>query len=124
MPRYIAALLLLLLAGPFNSLQAQSCTATVETVARQVGETVVFCGTPSEVHASKSPDGPVHVNFGGTWPDVAFSVVIFPDVAGNDVPGLVKRLAGKAVQVKGTVKDYKGKPEIVLKSLDDLVVQE
>ncbi|MBS1568809.1 MAG: hypothetical protein JST45_05140 [Bacteroidetes bacterium] len=123
MPRYIAALLLLLLAGPFNSMRAQSCTATVETVARQVGESVVFCGTPSEVHASNRPDGPVHVNFGGTWPDVSFTVIIFPDVAG-DVPALVKRLEGKSVQVTGLVKDYKGKPEIVLKKLNDLVVQE
>lgn len=124
MPRYIAALLLLLLAGPFNCMQAQSCTATVETVARQVGETVVFCGTPSEVHAPSRPEGPVKLNFGGTYPDQLFTVVIFSDVAGNDVPGLVKHLAGRAVQVKGTVKDYKGKPEIVLKSMDDLVAQE
>ena len=63
------------------------------------------------------------MNFGGTYPNKVFSVVIFPDVAGDDAQGLVKRLTGKKVQVSGLVKAYKGKPEIVLKAMDDLKVE-
>ncbi len=111
------------MAGFGSFAHGQTCTSTVETVARQVGESVVFCGTPSEIHATSRTDGPIKVNFGGTWPDQAFSVVIFSDVAGTDAQGLEQRLAGKTVQVKGTVKDYKGKPEIVLKRMDDMQVQ-
>lgn len=122
--RHFTLALVVCLAGFSSRAMGQTCTSTVETVARQVGETVVFCGTPSEIHTPSRPDGPIKVNFGGTWPDQAFTVVIFSDVAGDDAPGLVKRLTGNEVRVKGTVKDYKGKPEIVLKRMDDLEVQE
>ena len=63
------------------------------------------------------------MDFGGKYPDNTFSVVIFSDVAGTDRDGLVKRYSGKAVEVHGEVKDHKGKPEIVVKSLGDIVVK-
>lgn len=123
MPRLHAVAFSVFLLGLCPAMRAQSCTATIETVAGQVGGSVVFCGTPDEVHVSAKSGGPVHVNFGGTYPNQVFSVVIFPDVAGDDVQGLVKRLTGKKVQVSGLVKAYKGKPEIVLKAMDDLKVE-
>lgn len=122
--RHFTLALVVCLAGFSSRAMGQTCTSTVETVARQVGETVVFCGTPSEIHLPSRPDGPINVNFGGTYPDQVFAVVIFPDVAGDDMQGLVKRLTGKRVRVSGLVKTYKGKPEIILKAMDDLEVQE
>ncbi|MCI1751600.1 MAG: hypothetical protein LKM36_01665 [Flavobacteriales bacterium] len=103
--------------------QAQDCNADIESVVGQVGETVIFCGTPTEVRASSKADGPVYLNFGGKYPDIAFSVVIFGDVAGSDRDKLVKRFSGKQVRVSGMVKDHNGKPEIILKNLQDLEEQ-
>lgn len=103
--------------------QERACTATVETVAGQAGEAVVFCGTPSEVYLSARADAPIKVNFGGTYPDQAFSVVIFPDVLATVPDSLVKQLTGHAVRAAGVVKMYKGKPEIVVRSAADITVE-
>ncbi|MBK8583515.1 MAG: hypothetical protein IPL86_17425 [Flavobacteriales bacterium] len=104
--------------------QGQTCTSTIESVEQQVGETVVFCGTPSQVRASgKDGSGPVYLNFGGNYPDNVFSVVIFSDVAGTDRDALLKQFTGKKVRVKGTVKEHNGKAEIILRSLADIEVE-
>lgn len=103
--------------------QEMPCSATMETVAQHLGESVVFCGTPTDVHASKKSDGPVFMDFGGRYPDAPFTVVIFGDVAGTDHDALVKRFSGKALHVRGEVKRYKDKAEIVLKSLEDIEVE-
>lgn len=100
--------------------QEMPCSATVETVAQHIGGSVVFCGTPTAVHASKNPDGPLFMDFGGRYPDAPFTVVIFGDVAGKDRDTLVKRYSGKTLHVRGEVKSYKGRTEMVLKSLDDI----
>lgn len=102
---------------------AQDCTADIESVAGQVGEAVVFCGTPSEVRSSGKADGPVYLNFGGSFPDMAFSVVIFSDVAGTERDALVKRFTGKQVRVSGMVMDRNGKPQLILRDLHDLEEQ-
>lgn len=103
--------------------RAQVCTSTVETVGRQVGESVVFCGTPTEVHFSSKPGGPINLNFGGKYPDQAFTVVIFADVAGDRPQDLLDRYAGKTVRVSGVVKNYNGRPEIVLRKLAEIAVE-
>jgi hypothetical protein len=123
----LAHLLFLLLAGAFlgttGPVYGQDCNATVQTVVDQAGETVVFCGTPTEVHASSRANGPIHLNFGGRFPDQVFSVVIFSNAKDADRDALVKRFTSHSVQVSGLVKMYKGKPEIVVQSADDIKVE-
>lgn len=120
MLRYCVLLLFSFMLAIGVQVQGQTCTATLETVARQVGESVVFCGKVEQVHASSKPDGPVHLDFGGAYPDNTFGVVIFADVAGDDREKLAQRFNGKEVRVSGTVQEYKGKPEIVLKDLKEI----
>ena len=98
------------------------CSATVETVAQHKGEKVVFCGTPSHVSTAKKADGPVFLDFGVDPQESTFKVVIFSDVAGPDRDALVKRFKGKALRLRGVVTEYKGAPEVILKSMDDIEV--
>ncbi len=105
--------------------QDDRCTSTLETVAQQVGETVSFCGTPARVIVrGKSHEGPVFLNFGGVYPDNTFSVVIWGDVAGEEIEDLPKRYAGKSLLIHGIVAEHKGKPEIKVASLKDIEVQQ
>jgi len=106
------------------SAQMENCTANIENVAQHLGEIVLFCGTPSQVSAPANVEGdPVFLNFGGKYPDHTFSVVVWGDVAGNKRDKLVKRYEGKALRIKGWVKEYNGKLWMSVKLLDDIRVE-
>ena len=55
---------------------------------------------------------------GGRYPDNPFAAVIFPEDAGK-FPD-VGSLSGRVVEVTGSVRLYKGKPEIILRTADQL----
>lgn len=58
------------------------------------------------------------LNLDKAFPNSPFSVVIFP---GRFIPGL-KSLEGKSIEIKGKIKNYQDKPEIVLDSTNQLTV--
>ena len=60
----------------------------------------------------------IFLNLDRPYPDSPFTVVIFPGEYLADV----KALDGKAVEIKGKIKNYNDKPEIVLDSADQLTV--
>jgi DNA/RNA endonuclease YhcR with UshA esterase domain len=60
----------------------------------------------------------IFLNLDRPHPDSPFTVVIFPGKYLADV----KALDGKAVEIKGKIKNYNDKPEIVLDSPDQLTV--
>ena len=92
---------------------------------QQVGETVDFCGTPSEVTLrGKHGEGPVFLNFGGKYPDNTFNVVIWGEVAGTEIADLPERYSGKSLLIHGVVTLHNGKPEIKVAALKDIEVQE
>ena len=106
--------------------QHDTCTATTTTVGQHVGEIVLFCGTPTAVHApvpGKVKGDPVYINFGGAFPNHTFTVLIWGDVAGKQRKKLEKRYSGKALRVKGWVKTYEAKPVIYVKELQDIDVE-
>lgn len=82
-----------------------------------VGQSVTVEGTVSGVSRLGSV---TFIDMGGCYPNSAFAGVIFADdmAASGDVSGL----AGKTVDVTGVVKLYKGKPEIVIRSKDQIRV--
>jgi hypothetical protein len=105
--------------------QDDRCTSTLETVAQQVGETVVFCGTPAQVTVrGRDHEGPVFLNFGGKYPDNTFSVVIWSDVAGDQIGELEERYSDKLLLIHGVVAEHNGKPEIKLAALKDIEVEQ
>jgi DNA/RNA endonuclease YhcR with UshA esterase domain len=84
-----------------------------------VGQTVTVEGTVSDVHTAAS--GTTFIDMGGRYPDSVFTVVIFTDDA-SKFPD-VDSLGGKIVDITGPVRLYKGRPEIILKSADQIKVK-
>jgi hypothetical protein len=76
------------------------------------GQPATVEGTVSEVFTSRRGD--TFIDMGGTYPDEAFSGVIFADEA--RVVGDVSGLQNKIVRLTGTIRIYRGRPEIVVTS--------
>jgi len=94
---------------------------TPDEAAKHVGEKVTVRGTVIEVFVSKSNN--VYLNFGAKFPNQTFSADVLikktPALLA-DGPQWLKELEGKAVNVTGTIELYKGKPEIVLTTKEDV----
>jgi DNA/RNA endonuclease YhcR with UshA esterase domain len=115
MRKLIAALCLAMAAAPAL---AQNQTATIApTDARaHVGRTVTVEGAVSDVHTGRS--GATFIDVGGRFPDSPFTAVIFASDRAQ-FPGAAA-LEGKTVDVNGAVQLYQGRPEIILKTADQL----
>ena len=83
------------------------------------GETATVVGMVVSVHRVKS--GNIYLNFGAEYPHQTFSGAILDpqDPAFNQLDSL----AGKRVGVRGMIKLYKGQPEILIKSMEQIVPQ-
>jgi DNA/RNA endonuclease YhcR with UshA esterase domain len=80
-----------------------------------IGEQTTVYG---RVYSSKlTKSGTVLLDIGGAYPNEEFSVVEFD--GDTNFPELVK-LEGKIISVTGTIKDFRGKPEIVISSPRDI----
>jgi len=95
--------------------------ALAETIAlsdakAHVGQTVTIEGTVADIHNGRS--GATFLDIGGRFPNNAMTAVIFVDDL-SKFPS-VKALAGKTVAINGPVQLYRGKPEIVLKSAEQI----
>jgi DNA/RNA endonuclease YhcR with UshA esterase domain len=87
-------------------------TISPKETASHVGKSVIVQGVVDEVHTSDR--GNVFLNMGGHYPDQAFTGFIRARDAG--ALSNVRSYQGKTVNVSGTIKLYKGKPEIELQS--------
>jgi hypothetical protein len=80
-----------------------------------IGEHATVYG---KVYSSKlTRGGTVLLDVGGAYPNEEFSVVEFH--GDSDYHELVK-LEGETISVTGTIKDYRGKPEIIISSPSDI----
>ena len=71
------------------------CTDDVNSVARHIGSQVVFCGIPTGIKcAEPSGNEPVHIDFGGPYPQNAFSLTLPANAVGNGCERLRHRLMG------------------------------
>jgi len=116
-PVLISALIL----GAASGLAASAAPALAQTIAAadakaHVGQTVTIEGPVGNVYTARS--GMTFIDIGGRYPDNAFAAVIFADDTAK-FPN-VKALDGKVVDVTGAVSLYRGKPEIILKSADQM----
>jgi DNA/RNA endonuclease YhcR with UshA esterase domain len=90
---------------------AYADTIKPEQAQSHVGQTVTVEGAVTEVHHARSGRA-TFIDFGGRYPNNAFSAVIFARDAGK-FPN-VDALAGKSVEITGPVQLRRGKPEIIL----------
>ncbi len=109
--------------GPAFGLAALAAPALAQTqviapadAKAHIGQTVTIEGPVGNVYTARS--GMTFIDIGGRYPDNAFAAVIFSDDSGK-FPD-VKALNGKVVDVTGAVSIYRGKPEIVLKTADQM----
>lgn len=75
-----------------------------------VGKHKTICGEVSQ--RAKTRTG-AFINFGGEFPKQDFSIVIWGDIEKNDLP-----VNGQRLCVTGFVSEYKGTPQIELRSLN------
>jgi hypothetical protein len=114
MKRLTALLTLTLLAGSATFAQDEPKATGPKIIGAAqahayVGSTVVVTGLVAQV--SLRP-GLVFLNFEKPFPDSPFSAVVRGASTNefDNLPGL----KGKAVEIKGEIKEFKGKPEILL----------
>jgi DNA/RNA endonuclease YhcR with UshA esterase domain len=103
----------IVLALGLASMTAPALAETIQPIDAQkyVGKSVTVEGAVSEVHHAAS--GKVtFIDMGGIYPDNPFAGVIFSDDA-SKFPN-VDSLEGETIDVTGTIKLYRGKPEIIL----------
>ena len=99
--------------------------ASAETISPQdagqhLGEPMTVEGIVSQV--SISGGGTTFINFGGRFPNHVFYGVIFNSNA--DQFSNVEALEGRSVALTGTVDLYKGKPQIILESPDQIELRD
>ena len=91
--------------------------STIEASSR-IGSSVKVEGTVSEVHVSRG--GTVFVDLDGAYPDETFTAVVFPDAVAS--VGDLTTFEGQRVDVSGTVQMYRGRPEIIVSSREQIAV--
>jgi len=87
-----------------------SAVLAPEDAAKHVGQEVVVQGKITQIVLSVNLT--THINFGGVYPNHAFTATIFK--ADQSLFPDIRNYDGKVVQVRGVVHLYKNKPEIVL----------
>jgi len=106
---------------PKPSVMLSSTTISPADAARHIGETLTICG---QVYGGRylenSTGQPTLINMGSEYPDNPFTLVIY----GNDRARFSYKpeeyLKGKVICVTGLIKEYKGKPEIVVSDVNQI----
>jgi DNA/RNA endonuclease YhcR with UshA esterase domain len=96
---------------------AHADAITPRAAAGYIGRAVTIHGTVSAV-VTDPRSGTTFLDFGPDYPDMDFTAVIFHDHAAAF--GNISSVNGRAVDITGVVRLYKGAPEIILNSPSQL----
>ncbi|HLK34047.1 MAG TPA: hypothetical protein VKT29_13215 [Terriglobales bacterium] len=107
-----SALIVWLLLAP---LAAADCIS-MEQAAQRIGDSL--CVKGKVLRVSEGASGVTFLNFCADYRTCPFTVVVFP----RDLRhvGDVRQLAGKEIQIHGTIRAYDGRPEIILREARQL----
>src|SRR5262245_32021237 len=95
---------------------AAACLS-IQEAHKNIGDTT--CVSGKVIAVGSSPRSGTHfLNFCDDYRDCPFTVVVFARDLEN--VGDVRSLAGKQIEVYGTIKEYKGQAEIILSSVRQL----
>jgi|ERR1051326_2488576 DNA/RNA endonuclease YhcR with UshA esterase domain len=98
---------------------ASAATILAGQAASHIGETATVEGLATEVKVSRG--GTTFVDIDGTYPSQTFTAVVF--ASDTAAVGDLSSLQGKTVDVTGTIRLYRGKPEIIVKSRSQIVAR-
>jgi DNA/RNA endonuclease YhcR with UshA esterase domain len=115
MKAFVLALLLTVTAAP-----ALAETITAAEAKNHIGQNVTVEGAVSEVHHAESGKV-IFIEIGGRYPNNTFAAVIFKDDFNKF--SNADSLAGKTIDVTGQIKEYRGRPEIILSDPAQLKVK-
>ncbi|MBI3676486.1 MAG: nucleotide-binding protein [Proteobacteria bacterium] len=90
-------------------------TIAAQDAAAHIGQAITVEGIVSEVHVSTRV---TFIDVGGRYPNEKFTGVIFSDDYGA-FPEVTK-LQGRTIDISGTIRLYGARPEIVLKSANQI----
>ena len=116
-PLPIIAVVLLASAAPAFGAEA----ITPGQAAAHVGEVQTVCGTvASAKFASSSKRQPTFLNLDRPYPQQIFTVVIWASDRSKFKEPPERAFSGKRVCVTGSIREYRGTPEIIVTSPDQL----
>jgi len=85
-----------------------------------VGKKTTVCGEVfGSYHSTKTKGQPTFLDMGGKYPASTFTILIW----GDDLSKFsydIKSLEGKNICVTGVIKEYKGKPEVIVYGPDQI----
>lgn len=107
---------------PFPAVAAETNAAALLKIgageaAQHYGQTMIVTGKVAQVTIRPTV---TFLNFDKAYPDSPFTAVIFH--GHSSFYGNVNALRGKSVEIKGKIRNYRDKPEIVLDSTNQLTV--
>ncbi len=99
-------------------LPAVAATITAADAKNHIGEQATVCGSvANEKTATSSRGEPTFINLDATYPNQVFTILVWGDDRKN--VGELPRV-GSRVCASGVIKDYRGVPEIVVRSSGQL----
>jgi hypothetical protein len=114
--------LTLLLFLTFSTFTFSQEEATLENIASFEGKTVTLCETITGTYQTKTESKVTYLNFGKSFPNNSFTVVIFKkDLENFSYDPMT--LKGKKICVTGKVGFYKDKPQIIVSKESEIIVK-
>lgn len=108
--------LLILVVLIISSISFSQEKYTASEASKHIGETAIVTGTVVQV--STPSNGIIYLNIDEKYPNNEFTAVIFKKYA--ELFPDAKKLEGKKVEISGKIEDYKGKPQIVVKKVEQI----
>src|SRR5262249_16348468 len=107
----------------FSVLSAQVGHLTSAQAKNHIGERATVCGNVVSAHyAARTKGNPTFLNLDELYPKQIFTILIW----GSDRPKFgdpKNKYANKKVCVTGTIKDYRGVPEVVAEQPSQIEIQ-
>jgi hypothetical protein len=104
---------------------SQECDVTVFEAHEVIDQEATVCGVLMQVASPKGIRGnPTYLNMGKRYPDHPFTVVIWGRDFMQFPMGQLKSYEGRQIAVTGLVEEYRGKPQIVVKEVEQIVLIE
>ena len=94
-----------------------------DSLSKYEGKVVSVCAKVTGTYVSNGKSKTTFINFGKPFPNHSFSVVIFENDLSNFSYKPARKLRRKNICVTGTVKIYKGKPEMIVEKEEQIRIK-